>query len=103
MNGNMMLSGLRFRGEEAARVEARLLVRVAPDRWRAIVWPAERIRPGDRLRFGESSESAACLLGFLDADVISIDGEDALLAFAFCGPALDDALERLGCGQNRGG
>ena len=71
MNGGIRLMGMRFRGEEFARV-------------------------GDRLRFGESSESMACMLAFLDAEVRSIDGEQAVLAFAFSGPALDEALQRLG-------
>ncbi|WP_298421406.1 hypothetical protein [Rhodoblastus sp.] len=90
------LIGLRFRGEECARIEATLDERVDACRWRAQLRPADRIRPGDRLRFGESSESSACLLGFLDAEVVSIHGDEALLAFAFSGAALDEALERLG-------
>ncbi len=35
------------------------------------------------------------MLGFLDAEVVAISGEEAVLAFAFSGAALDEALERL--------
>jgi len=93
MTMNHTLSGRRFRHGESVRVEALLLGRVDDSRWRArICGPVE---VGDRLRFGESSESMACLLGFLDADIVEISGEDAVLAFHFTGPALDEALERL--------
>ncbi|MGO8739307.1 hypothetical protein [Rhodoblastus sp.] len=102
MGEHARLVGLRFRGEESARIEAALVERLDDCRWRARLSPAERARPGDRLRFGESSESMACLLAFLDAEVLSIEGEDAVLAFAFSGPALDEAIERLACGTEHG-
>lgn len=103
MSDSARLTGLRFRGEECARIEATLGERVDACGWRAKLQPAGRVRPGDRLRFGEGSESTACLLGFLDADVVSIRGDDALLAFAFSGAALDEALERIGRRPDRGG
>jgi S-adenosylmethionine:tRNA ribosyltransferase-isomerase len=90
------LDGLRFRGEQTTRIEAALLERLGGERWRAILRPAGIVRAGDRLRFGESSESMACMLGFLDAEVASVSGEEAILAFAFSGAALDEAIERLG-------
>jgi S-adenosylmethionine:tRNA ribosyltransferase-isomerase len=96
------LVGLRFRGEERARVAAALVERLDASRWRARVEPVERVRAGDRLRFGESSESTACLLAFLDAEAQSVQGEDVVLAFAFSGPALDEAIERLACGTGHG-
>ncbi len=102
MRAYARLVGLRFRGEESAPVEAVLLERMDACRWRARIKPAERVRAGDRLRFGESSESMACLLGFLDAEVDSIQGDDALLGFAFSGPALDEAIERLASGTEHG-
>ncbi len=102
MREHVRLRGLRFRGEESASVEAALVERVDDCRWRARIKPAERVRAGDRLRFGESSESMACLLAFLDAEVISVQGDDALLGFAFSGPALDEAIERLACGTEHG-
>ena len=96
MNGEIRLRGTRFRGEEFARVEAVLVERLGADLWRATLRPCAQIGVGDRLRFGESTESMACMLAFLDAEVRSIDGEQAVLAFAFSGPALDEALQRLG-------
>ena len=91
------LEGIRVRGEAVAHVEATLIKRVDESRWRAFVRPARKLKPGERIRFGESSESMACLLGALDAEVEEkgADGE-VLLAFAFHGAALDEAIERLG-------
>jgi len=95
MSGNPVLFGSRFRGADSAPIEATLIRKVGEDRWLAAIAPAGRIQPGDRLRFGETSESIACLLSFLDAEAISVNGEEALLAFVFHGPALEEALERL--------
>ena len=96
MGETVILHGLRFRDAEARPVQAELLEPLGDDRWRAVVTPAGRVRPGDRLRFGEPSESSACLLGFLDAEVVALAGDAAVLAFAFSGPALTEALDRLG-------
>src|SRR5829696_1635481 len=63
------LWGLRTRGEATARVEIMLHKREGPERWRAFARPAKRLAVGDRLRFGEESESMACLLASLDAEV----------------------------------
>jgi S-adenosylmethionine:tRNA ribosyltransferase-isomerase len=91
------LTGIRVRGEAVARIEATLIKRVDASRWRALVRPAKKLEPGERIRFGETSESMACLLGALDAEVEEkgADGE-VLLSFAFHGAALDEAIERLG-------
>jgi S-adenosylmethionine:tRNA ribosyltransferase-isomerase len=96
------LAGLRFRGEESARVEVALRERIDASRWRARLAPPNRVRAGDRIRFGESSESMVCLLAFLDAEVLSVRGDEALLAFAFSGPALDEAIERFAGGTEHG-
>ena len=64
------LFGLRSRGETAARVEIMLHKRDGTDLWRAFARPAKRLQPGDRIRFGEESESLACELGRLDAEVV---------------------------------
>jgi S-adenosylmethionine:tRNA ribosyltransferase-isomerase len=91
------LFGLRMRGEAGARVEIMLHKREAADRWRAFARPAKKLSPGDRIRFGESSESMACLLGHLDAEVEDKgDGGEVTLRFAFAGPALDEAIARHG-------
>jgi len=89
------LAGLRFRRGESVRIEAILLERLDDAVWRARIRPAAAVATGDRLRFGESRESTACLLGFVDADVAAQSGEEAVLAFHFAGAALDEALERL--------
>ena len=102
MGAHVNLLGLRFRGEETARIEAALLERLDACRWRARITPVARVRAGDRLRFGEGSESMACLLAFLDAEVQSIQGDNVVLAFAFEGPALDEAIERLASGTDDG-
>jgi S-adenosylmethionine:tRNA ribosyltransferase-isomerase len=91
------LEGVRVRGEAAAFIEATLIERVDDCRWRALARPAKRLKVGERIRFGESSESMACLLAALDAEVEDKGEEgEVLLRFAFAGPALDEAIERLG-------
>jgi S-adenosylmethionine:tRNA ribosyltransferase-isomerase len=91
------LFGIRMRGEASARVEIMLHRREGADRWRAFARPAKKLGPGDRIRFGESSESMACLLAHLDAEVEEKgDGGEVTLRFAFAGPALDEAIARHG-------
>jgi S-adenosylmethionine:tRNA ribosyltransferase-isomerase len=91
------LAGIRVRGETVARIEATLIQREAPERWRALVRPAKRLEVGDRIRFGEDSESNACLLAALDAEVEAKgEGGEITLRFAFSGAALDEAVANLG-------
>jgi len=90
------LNGIRARGENVARIEATLIRREGSNLWRALAKPAKRLAPGDRIRFGEASESMACLLAALDADVVERNEGEVLLAFHLDGAALDDAIERLG-------
>jgi S-adenosylmethionine:tRNA ribosyltransferase-isomerase len=91
------LSGVRVRGEAVARIEATLHKREGDDRWRAFVRPAKKLKLGERIRFGETSESMACLLAALDAEVVEKGEEgEVLLAFSFSGPALDEAIARIG-------
>ncbi|MDE2364996.1 MAG: tRNA preQ1(34) S-adenosylmethionine ribosyltransferase-isomerase QueA [Hyphomicrobiales bacterium] len=90
------LTGLRARNENFARVEVTLVKREGSNRWRALARPAKRIAPGDRIRFGETSESMACLLAALDADVLERNEGEILLSFHLDGAALDEAIERLG-------
>jgi S-adenosylmethionine:tRNA ribosyltransferase-isomerase len=91
------LEGLRRRGEAAARIEANLIKRLDDSRWQALVRPAKKLNPGERVRFGEAGESTACLLGALDATV-EAKGENGEVTFAFdlSGAALDEAIERVG-------
>ena len=91
------LDGIRVRGEAVARIDVTLHKREGEDRWLAFVRPAKKLRVGERIRFGDTAESTACLLGSLDADVIEKgEGGEVLLAFSFTGPALDDAIARHG-------
>ena len=91
------LDGVRVRGDAVAHIEATLIKRIDDSRWRALVRPAKKLKVGERIRFGEASESMACLLGALDAEV-EAKGEagEVTLGFAFSGAALDEAIERLG-------
>ena len=90
------LNGIRARGENIARIEATLIKREGSNLWRALAKPGKRIAAGDRIRFGEASESMACLLAALDADVVERNEGEVLLSFHLDGPALDEAIERLG-------
>jgi S-adenosylmethionine:tRNA ribosyltransferase-isomerase len=91
------LRGLRVRAESAARVEIMLHKREGPDRWRAFARPAKKLSPGDRIRFGEDSESTACELVRLDAEVEDKgEGGDVSLRFSLTGPYLDEAVARFG-------
>ncbi len=91
------LHGLRVRGEAVARVEIMLHKREGADRWRAFARPAKKLQAGDRVRFGEAAEGAACELARLDAEV-EARGEagEVTLRFALQGPYLDEAIARLG-------
>jgi len=72
----------------AARIEATLHKQEAPDRWRAFARPARRLKPGDRIDFGD---------GALLAEVAEKgEGGEIVLRFALAGAALMAALERTG-------
>ena len=90
------LNGVRTREELAVAVEATLHRRLSPSRWTAFMKPGKRLKPGDRVRFGETTDRA-CLLGALDATVAS-KGEDGevTLAFDLSGPDLDAAIAERG-------
>jgi S-adenosylmethionine:tRNA ribosyltransferase-isomerase len=91
------LEGVRIRGDAIASIEATLTERVDDCRWRALARPAKKLKVGERIRFGDTRESMACLLAALDAEVEG-EGEagEVLLRFHFAGAALDEAIERLG-------
>src|SRR5215212_814988 len=91
------LWGVRTRGEATARVEIMLHKREGAERWRAFARPAKRLAVGDRLRFGEPAESAACELVRLDAEVEERgESGEVVLRFSFAGAFLDEAIERFG-------
>jgi S-adenosylmethionine:tRNA ribosyltransferase-isomerase len=91
------LEGIRVRGDAVAQIGVTLHARENDNTWRAFARPAKRLQVGERIRFGESSESMACLLAALDATVIAKDeGGEVTLAFDLTGPALDEAIASLG-------
>lgn len=91
------LYGVRVRGENAARIETMLHKRVSGDSWRAFLRPAKKVEIGERIRFGEPSESSACFLASLDAELVEKgEGGEVLLRFSFSGPVLDEAIARFG-------
>jgi S-adenosylmethionine:tRNA ribosyltransferase-isomerase len=93
------LHGRRLgRGDASDRepaIAATLIKRLDGSRWRALVRPAKRLKPGDVVRFG--AEGRVCFLDQLDATV-EAKGEagEVTFAFAFHGAALDDALAERG-------
>ena len=89
------LSGRRIGRGEEPRIEATLTKRLDGSRWRALVRPAKKLKPGDVVRFGE--EGRVCFLGQLDATVEEKGHEgEVTLAFAFHGPVLDSAIDERG-------
>jgi S-adenosylmethionine:tRNA ribosyltransferase-isomerase len=91
------LRGIRDRNGNIARIEVTLHKRQGDDSWLAFAKPAKRLRAGDRLRFGGTSDSFVCEMGHLDAVVAGRnEAGEVLLEFALTGAALDDAIERIG-------
>jgi S-adenosylmethionine:tRNA ribosyltransferase-isomerase len=91
------LSGVRARGDNRVAVIANLHKRARPDAWWAFAKPGRRLAVGDRIRFGETADSAACLLGTLDAEIEAKgEGGEILLRFVLSGAYLDEAIARVG-------
>jgi S-adenosylmethionine:tRNA ribosyltransferase-isomerase len=90
------LEGIRVRaGDRRAAIGATLHRRVAPDRWRAFVRGAKKLKSGDRVEFGHGEN--ACYLGKLEATVAAVGAEGEVeFAFDFAGPVLDDAIRDAG-------
>jgi S-adenosylmethionine:tRNA ribosyltransferase-isomerase len=89
------LKGRRIGRETEPKIEATLIKRLDGSRWQALVKPAKKLSPGDRVRFG--NEGKVCLLGHLDAEVEAKGNEgEVTLSFSFHGPALDQAIADLG-------
>jgi S-adenosylmethionine:tRNA ribosyltransferase-isomerase len=86
------LSGARIRDDLSIRVEATLHKRLSPSRWTAFMKPGKRLKPGDRLMFGETGD-VACELDRLDATLVEkLDDGEVVLEFDLAGPALDQAI-----------
>lgn len=89
------LWGVRDRAGNRVRIEVMLHRRLAADQWLAFARPGKRLAVGDRIGFGETE--TACLLSGLVAQVLDKrEGGEILLGFDFSGPALDEAIARLG-------
>jgi len=91
------LHARRIRGEISAGVEIMLHKRESADRWRAFARPAKKLAVGDLVVFGAEDAGNVCELGRLEARIEEKgEGGDVILAFAMSGPALDEAIARLG-------
>jgi S-adenosylmethionine:tRNA ribosyltransferase-isomerase len=89
------LRGTRERDGATAHISVTLTGRLDASRWTALARPAKRLKPGDRLLFGEGED--VCLLGSLAATVEGRGAEgEVTLAFDFSDASLDDAIARLG-------
>ena len=87
------LYGLRLKGEGGARVEIMLHKRESASRWLAFARPAKKLGLGDIVRFGSIDAGEAPIT----AEVIAKgEGGEVDLAFGVAGPALDEAIARLG-------
>jgi S-adenosylmethionine:tRNA ribosyltransferase-isomerase len=89
------LEGFREREGVKAQIGATLHMRTGPDRWKAFLRPAKRIKEGERIDFGHGNN--ACLLGSLQATVTEKgDAGEALLVFDLGGADLDQAIAAVG-------
>lgn len=88
------LWGARHRGEHVAHVSFNLHKRVSGNTWLAFARPAKRLRPGDRVHFGETSE--VCMLDELSATVKAVEDGQVTLAFDFSDAVLDEAIKARG-------
>jgi S-adenosylmethionine:tRNA-ribosyltransferase-isomerase (queuine synthetase) len=87
------LAGLRL-GDER-RVAIQLLQRVDSSDWIVAVIAPQRLRVGDRVRFGDQSNNV-CFLGMLNAEVVSAYPDaTARVRFEFHGDVLDGLLASL--------
>src|SRR5580658_6842169 len=98
LHGRRLGGGGGGGGDREPAIAATLTKRLDGSRWRALVRPAKRLKPGDVVRFG--AEGRVCFLEQLDATVEEkgegVGGGEVTFAFAFHGAALDDALAERG-------
>ena len=89
------LHGVRIRDDHRVAVAFNLIERASAARWRAFARPGKRLKPGDRVLFGEAGR--ACLLGEVWARVVAKDEDGVVdLDFDFAGPDLDQAIHAVG-------
>ena len=90
------LTGVRYRGESTAQVSVLLHGIPRTSATSAFARPAKRLKPGDRIRFGEAV-ARACARTELDATVEEVrEGGEVILAFDLSGPVLDEAIRAHG-------
>jgi S-adenosylmethionine:tRNA ribosyltransferase-isomerase len=90
------LFGKRMRGDSSVAVEAILLERLAGDFWTAMMKPGKRIRPGDRLSFGDRRDGRASVLNLHAEAVERTDDGVFTLRFDLSDEALDEAIRGAG-------
>ncbi len=91
------LRGRRFRDGTSAGIEIMLHKRKAADRWLAFARPAKKLGLGETVVFGGEGASSVCGSGLLKAVIVAKgEGGEVELRFALSGPALDEAIARLG-------
>ena len=88
------LKGLRHRGEFVASVSFNLHKRVNGNSWLAFARPAKRLKVGDRVVFGDTSD--VCMLDELIATVEEVEEGQVCLAFDFSDAVLDEAIKARG-------
>lgn len=89
------LLGERSRGENRVAIEALLLKRLDEAAWEAFAKPGKRLKPGDRIVFGEVNP--VCLMGSLEAEVMAKNDEGIVtLRFDRHGAYLDEAIGIVG-------
>lgn len=81
------LQGVRERNGAVAQIGATLHMRIAPDRWRAFVRGAKKLKPEEFVRFGDN----------LQAEVMEkFDAGEIEFRFSRSGAELDEALVEFG-------
>jgi len=89
------LHGMRTRNNASAHISVTLIERIDGCRWLGLARPAKRLKPGDRVGFGDGSN--VCLLGDLAATVEARGEEgEVTLVFDLSGAALDEAIKAQG-------
>jgi S-adenosylmethionine:tRNA ribosyltransferase-isomerase len=89
------LHGMRARNIASAHISVTLIERIDDCRWLALARPAKRLKPCDRIVFGNGSN--VCLLGEVAATVEARGEEgEVTLVFDLSGAALDEASKAQG-------
>ncbi len=86
------LFGIRDRDGQTCAVEATLHQRLDAARWTAFMRPGKRLKPGDRVVFGEHSDRACALTSLTATVAAKGEGGEVTLAFDLAGPDLDLAI-----------